>query len=97
MNRALKRIFVAKKDKAIGRRRELHNELHNLYSPPNINVSRDSSVDIPTRLQPPLPRAGVRLLAEARDFSLLDNIQTGSGLHSMSYSIVAGQGLLPRG
>jgi hypothetical protein len=36
-NRVLRRIFGPKRDGVTGRRRKLHNEeLHNLYSSPNI-------------------------------------------------------------
>jgi hypothetical protein len=36
-NRVLRRIFVPKRDEVTGGSRELHNEqLHNLYSSPNI-------------------------------------------------------------
>jgi hypothetical protein len=36
-NRALRRIFVPKRDEVIGGRRKLHNkELHNLYASPSI-------------------------------------------------------------
>jgi hypothetical protein len=35
-NRALRRIFRPKRDEVIGGERKLHNELHNLYSSPNI-------------------------------------------------------------
>jgi hypothetical protein len=31
--------------------------------------------------------AGVEFLAEARDFSLLHSVKTGSGVHSASYPI----------
>jgi hypothetical protein len=34
--RALRRIFRPKREKAVGGWRRLHNELHNLYSSPNI-------------------------------------------------------------
>jgi hypothetical protein len=37
MNRVLRRIFGPKRDEVTGDRRKLHNEeLHNLYSSPNI-------------------------------------------------------------
>jgi hypothetical protein len=35
-NRALRRIFGPKRDEVTGGWRQLHNELHNLYSSPNI-------------------------------------------------------------
>jgi hypothetical protein len=35
-NRVLRRIFGPKRDEVTGEWRKLHNELHNLYSPPNI-------------------------------------------------------------
>jgi hypothetical protein len=34
-NRVLRRIFGPKKDKVIGKWRQLHNEVNNLYSSPN--------------------------------------------------------------
>jgi hypothetical protein len=38
-NRVLKGIYGLQTDKAIGGRRKLYNEeLHNLYSPPNIGI-----------------------------------------------------------
>jgi hypothetical protein len=38
-NRVLRRIFGTKRDEAIGGRRKLHDEeLHNLYSSPNIII-----------------------------------------------------------
>jgi hypothetical protein len=40
-NRVLRRIFVPKRDEVVGDWRKLHNEeLHNLYSSPNIITSR---------------------------------------------------------
>jgi hypothetical protein len=48
-------------------------------------------VDTATVLQ--AGRNGVRILAGARDFSLLRNMQTGSGAHPASYSM--GTGALP--
>jgi hypothetical protein len=43
-NRVLRRIFVPKKDEVIGEWRKLHNEeLHNLFSSPNIIRQMKSS------------------------------------------------------
>jgi hypothetical protein len=35
-NRVLRTVFGPKKDKVTGAFRKLHNELHNLYSSPNV-------------------------------------------------------------
>jgi hypothetical protein len=35
-NRVLRRIFVPKKDEVTGEWRKIHNEVHDLYSSPNI-------------------------------------------------------------
>ena len=50
--------------------------------------SRASVVSIVARLR--TGRAGVRFLVEAIDFSLLQNIGTGCGAHTASYSMVPG-------
>jgi hypothetical protein len=43
-NRVLRRIFVPKRDEVIGEWRKLHNEeLHNLFSSPNIIRQMKSS------------------------------------------------------
>jgi hypothetical protein len=47
--------------------------------------SQSSLVGIVTRLR--AGRSGVRIPVEARDFSLLQNVQTGSGAHPASYSV----------
>ena len=47
--------------------------------------SWDSSASIATRLR--AGRSGVRIPAEARDFSPLQNVGSGSGAHTASYSL----------
>ena len=52
------------------------------------NRSRDSVVVIVTRLR--AGQSAVRTPAGARDFSLLENVQTGSEVHQASYSMDTG-------
>jgi len=47
-------------------------------------VGRDSSAGIVTRLR--VGRSEVRIPADARDLSLIQNLHTGYGLHPASYS-----------
>jgi hypothetical protein len=50
-----------------------------------------SSISTVTRLQTGQPKnRGVRIPEKARDFSLLQNVQTGSGSHPVSYSLGTG-------
>jgi hypothetical protein len=47
-NRVLRRIFVPKWDEVTGESRKLHNEeLHNLYSSPNLGTSNQGGWDGP--------------------------------------------------
>jgi hypothetical protein len=50
--------------------------------------SQDSLVSLSSMLQ--TVRSGVRIPIRARDFSFLQSIQTGSGTHPASYSMVWG-------
>jgi hypothetical protein len=59
-----------------------------------VNLSQDSSVGIVTRLDD--RGIGLRFPAEARDYFLLRNIQTGSGAHTASYATDTG-GSIPVG
>jgi hypothetical protein len=49
--------------------------------------SRDSSVDIVTRLRAERPRKCGSIFGRARDFSFLQSAQTDSGVHSIFYSV----------
>jgi hypothetical protein len=53
----------------------------------DINLSGDKSVDIATRIRADSRGIGVWFLAEVRDYSLLRNVQTGSGAHLASYTM----------
>ena len=65
------------------------------YSPDTPLYRFSSSVSTVTRLQTRRPKSsGVRIPEKARDFSLLQNVQTGSGAHPASYSL--GTGVLHR-
>ena len=57
--------------------------------------SQDSVVSLPTMLQ--TLRSGVRIPIRARGFSFLQNVQTGSGAHPASYSMVFGGSFWGRG
>ena len=68
-------------------------EMHQYGRRPLEYRSRDKVVGIATRL-----RAGgfrVRILVRSKDFSLLQNVQTGSGAHPASSSVCSG--VLSRG
>ena len=62
-------------------------------APCTVKRSSNASVGIETRLR--AGRSRFQIVVGATDFSLLQNIQTGAGAHTASYSL--GTGVLSRG
>jgi hypothetical protein len=54
----------------------------------NVSFTRGGVVGVATRLR--AGRSGFRISVKETDFSLLQNVQTGSGAHSPSYSMGTG-------